>query len=146
MITTTVQTSAVAIDSRVRWGRVVGIAFALEAVLFAVLVPIQRLLGLTVWFAVVAIGCFVFGYAAGRWVARGVTSRLALHGFLVGAVATLIYLGDMRAGARRNPGASRDVRHAAVHSEQRAADCRLCPRRSASGAREPRVGGSCRRG
>jgi hypothetical protein len=92
MTTTTVQTSAVAIDSRVRWGRVVGIAFALEAVLFAVLVPIQRLLGLTVWFATVAIGCFVFGYAAGRWVARGVTSRLALHGFLVGAVATLIYL------------------------------------------------------
>ena len=93
MNTTTVQTSGpVAIFSRVRWGRVVGIAFALEAVLFAVLVPIQRLLGLTVWFAAVAIGCFVFGYGAGRWVARGVTSRPALHGFLVGAVATLIYL------------------------------------------------------
>ena len=92
MTTTTVQRSAVAIDNRVRWRRVVGIAFALEAMLFAVLVPIQQLLGLTVWFAVVAIGCFVFGYAAGRWVARGVTSRLALHGFLVGAVATLIYL------------------------------------------------------
>jgi hypothetical protein len=91
-MTTTVQTSAVAIGSGVRWGRVVGIAFALEAVLFAVLVPIQQLLGLTVWFAAVAIGCFVFGYAAGRWVARGVTSRLALHGFLVGVVATLIYL------------------------------------------------------
>jgi hypothetical protein len=92
MATPTVQTSTVAIDSGVRWARVAGIAFALEAVLFAVLVPIQRLLGLTVWFAAVAIGCFVFGYAAGRWVARGVTSRLALHGFLVGAVATLIYL------------------------------------------------------
>ena len=92
MTPTTVQTSAVAIDSGVRWGRVVGIAFALEAVLFAVLVPMQGLLGLTVWFAAVAIGCFVFGYAAGRWVARGVTSRLALHGLLVGAVATLIYL------------------------------------------------------
>ena len=92
MTTTTEQTSAVAIDGGVRWGRVVGIAFALEAVLFAVLVPIQPLLDLTVWFAAVAIGCLVFGYAAGRWVARGLTSRLALHGFLVGAVATLIYL------------------------------------------------------
>ena len=61
MTTPTVQTSTVAIDSGVRWARVVGIAFALEAVLFAVLVPIQRLLGLTVWFAAVAIGCFVFG-------------------------------------------------------------------------------------
>ena len=91
-MSTSVQTPAVAIDSGIRWGRVVGIAFALEAVLFAVLVPIQQLLGPTAWFAAVAIGCFVFGYAAGRWVARGVTSRLALHGFLVGAVATLIYL------------------------------------------------------
>jgi hypothetical protein len=92
MTATTAQASTVAIDSRVRWGRVVGIAFALEVVLFAVLVPIQGLLGLSAWFAAVAIGCLVFGYAAGRWVARGVTSRLALHGFLVGAVATLIYL------------------------------------------------------
>jgi hypothetical protein len=86
------QTPAVAIGSGIRWGRVVGIAFALEAVLFAVLVPIQGLLSLTVWFVAVTIGCFVFGYAAGLWVARGVTSRFALHGFLVGAVATLIYL------------------------------------------------------
>jgi len=92
MTTMTVQTPAVAIESGVRWGRVVGIAVALEAVLFVVLVPIQQLLGLTVWFAAVAIGCFVLGYAAGLWVARGVTSRRALHGLLVGAVATLIYL------------------------------------------------------
>jgi hypothetical protein len=92
MPATTSRPSIVAIDSKVRWGRVVGIAFALEAVLFAVLVPIQPLLDLRLWFAAVAIGCLLFGYAAGRWLARGVTSRLALHGFLVGAVATLIYL------------------------------------------------------
>ena len=92
MTTTTVQTTAVALNSGIRWGRVVGIAFALEVVLFVVLVPIQQLLGFTAWFAAVAIGCFVFGYAAGLWVARGVTSRFALHGFLVGAVATVIYL------------------------------------------------------
>ena len=92
MTATTAQTSTVAIDRGIRWGRVVGIAFALEVVLFAVLVPIQQLLGLTAWFAAVAIGCLVFGYAAGRWVARGVTTRPALHGVLVGAVATLIYL------------------------------------------------------
>ena len=92
MTTTTHQTPAVALGTGIRWGRVVGIAFALEAVLFAVLVPIQALLSLTVWFAAVAIGCFVFSYAAGLWTARGVTSRFALHGFLVGVVATLIYL------------------------------------------------------
>ena len=106
MTPTTVQTSAVAIDSGVRWGRVVGIAFALEAVLFAVLVPIQGLLGPTVWFAAVAIGCFVFGYAAGRWVARGVTSRPALHGFLVGVVATLIYLALCALGPGGIPAAA----------------------------------------
>ena len=92
MPATTSRSSAGAIGTGVRWGRVVGIAFALEVVLFAVLVPIQSLLALNVWIAAVATGCLVFGYAAGRWLARGVTSRLALHGFLVGAVATLIYL------------------------------------------------------
>jgi hypothetical protein len=92
MPATTNRPSAAALESGVRWGRVVGIAVALEAELFAVLVPIQQLLGLNLWIAAVAIGCLVFGYAAGRWLARGVTSRLVLHGFLVGAVATLIYL------------------------------------------------------
>lgn len=92
MTSTTTQTPVARVHSGIRWRRVVGIAFALEAALFVVLVPLQRLLGLRVWFAAVAIGCFVFGYAAGLWVARGVASRCALHGFLVGAVATLIYL------------------------------------------------------
>jgi hypothetical protein len=76
----------------IRWGRIIGLAFALEAVLFATLLPIQSLLGLHVWFAVVTAACIVFGYAAGRLAARGVTSRPVLHGILVGVLATLIYL------------------------------------------------------
>ncbi len=77
---------------RVRWGRVIGFAFALEAVLFATLLPLQAVLNLHVWFVAVAIGCAVFAYAAGWLAARGLTSRAVLHGILVGAVATGIYL------------------------------------------------------
>ena len=76
----------------IRWGRVVGLAFVLEAALFAALVPIQSLLSLRVWFAAVAVGCALFGYIAGRFAARGLTSHAVLHGLLVGVVATLIYL------------------------------------------------------
>ena len=77
---------------RIRWGRVVGYAFALEAVLFATLLPLQAVLSLHVWFVAVAIGCAVFAYAAGWLAARGLASRAVLHGTLVGAVATGIYL------------------------------------------------------
>jgi len=76
----------------IRWGRVIGLAFALEAVLFAVLVPLQAVLSLHVWFVAVAIGCVVFAYAAGRLAARGLTSRALVHGILVGVIATTIYL------------------------------------------------------
>ena len=77
---------------RIRWGRVVGLAFALEAALFAALVPLQAVLSLHVWFVAVAVGCAVFGYAAGRLAARGLTSQAVLHGILVGVIATGIYL------------------------------------------------------
>jgi len=77
---------------RIRWGRVVGLAFALEVVLFATLLPLQPLLSLHVWFGAVVAGCAVFGYAAGWLVARGLTSRSALHGLWVGVIATAMYL------------------------------------------------------
>ena len=51
---------------RIRWGRVIGFALALEAVLFATLLPLQAVLSLRTWFVAVAIGCAVFAYAAGR--------------------------------------------------------------------------------
>ena len=79
-------------QNRIRWGRIVGLAFALELVLFVTLVPLQNPLPLRTWFAAVAIGCVVFGYIAGRLAARGLTSQAALHGLLVGVLATLIYL------------------------------------------------------
>ena len=75
-----------------RWGRIVGLAFGLEAALFATLVPLQALMPVKLWFVAVAIGCALLGYVAGRLTARGLTSRAPLHGFLVGVLATIIYL------------------------------------------------------
>ena len=77
---------------RIRWGRVIGFAFALEVVLFATLLPLQAVLSLRVWFVAVAIGCAVFAYAAGRLAARGLTSGSVVHGILVGVIATGIYV------------------------------------------------------
>ena len=91
--------------NRVRWGRVVGLAFALEAALFATLVPIQSLLTLRVWFAAIAFGCAIFGYIAGRLAARGLTSGAVLNGFLVGVLATVIYLAVCMAGPGGLPAA-----------------------------------------
>jgi len=88
--------TAIATDApsrnRIRWGRVVGLAFALEAALFAALVPLQPFFSLRVWFALVAIGCALFGYIAGRLVSRGLSSGAMLHGLLVGVLATIIYI------------------------------------------------------
>jgi len=75
-----------------RWGRIVGLAFALEAALFVTLVPLQKPLPLRTWFAAVVVGCALFGYLAGRLAARGLKSRAVLHGLLVGVIATAIYL------------------------------------------------------
>jgi len=75
-----------------RWGRIVGLAFALEATLFVTLVPLQKPLALRTWFVAVTVGCLIFGYIAGRLAARGLASRAALHGLLVGVLATIIYI------------------------------------------------------
>jgi hypothetical protein len=75
-----------------RWGRIVGLAFGLEVALFVTLVPLQKPLPLRAWFAAVAIGCVLFGYIAGRLAARGLRSGAVLHGFLVGVIATAIYI------------------------------------------------------
>lgn len=87
----------------IRWGRVLVAALLLELALFVVLVPIMLIFGapftpgagdgdFTVFFVSVPVGCFVLAFGAGRWVARGVSNRPALHGLLVGTVATLMYL------------------------------------------------------
>jgi len=75
----------------IRWGRIVILAIALEAVLFATLVPLISRLGFNALMLAIAFGCLLFGYIAGWIVATG-TSRPVLHGLLVGILATAIYL------------------------------------------------------
>lgn len=84
-----------------RWGRILLTAFALELVLFAVLLPIGFVFGMpgagngtdfTVFFVAVPLGCLAFGYLFGLWLGRRVSSRYVLHGVLLGVAAMLIYL------------------------------------------------------
>jgi hypothetical protein len=76
----------------IRWGRIIGLAIALEAVLFVTLVPLISRLGHVWLMTAIAAGCAIFGYVAGRLAARGLQSDRLLHGLLVGIIATAIYL------------------------------------------------------
>lgn len=97
----TAVTEAASPRQRLRWPRIIVAAFLLELALFAVLVPIGLVFGMpgagngtdfTVFFIAVPVGCLAFGYLFGLWLGKGVASRHALHGLLLGAAALLIYL------------------------------------------------------
>ena len=89
----------------IRWGRVVIGAVLLEALLIVAAIPLLGFVAnplapgaenasgdYTIFFATVAAACFLVGALLGWWVARPLTSQLALHGALTGIVATAIYL------------------------------------------------------
>ena len=88
------------------WIRIVLGAFLLEVVLFVTLVPLgevlpspfrmdpaERTADTPLYFAAVSLGCLVFGYLVTRLILRPVTARRVLHGALIGALATAIYVG-----------------------------------------------------
>ena len=89
----------------IRWVRVVIGAVLLEAVLIVAAIPLLGFVAnplapgaanasgdYTIFFATIAVACFLAGALLGWWVARPLTSQLALHGALTGIVATVIYL------------------------------------------------------
>lgn len=80
----------------IRWLRVILGALLLEAVLFAVLVPIS-FIDLTLFLIAVPVGVFVAGYVIARWLLRSLTTRVVLHGALIGIVATLMYIALLAA-------------------------------------------------
>ena len=102
-MTTTVD-PPIAVASGFRWLRIIVAGVLLEFALVAVLVPIGIMFGepfiegssttgdYTVFFTAVPLACLVFGYLAGWLVVRKVSARFAMHGFLVGIVATVFYL------------------------------------------------------
>ena len=90
---------------RIRWGRIVIGAVLLELLLMVAAVPLLGFVAnpfapgagnasgnYTVFFAAVAVACFVVGTLMGWWVARPLFSQFALHGALTGIIATAIYL------------------------------------------------------
>lgn len=78
--------------TRVHWLRVLVGGFLAEVSVFAVVIPVLVLSGqhALLYAAPPAslVACFLFGL----WVGRGIDSRQVLHGILVGAVATLLYV------------------------------------------------------
>ena len=78
-------------SGKIHWGRVLLGGFLVEVVLFA-LMPIFTRLGDQVPLVAIPPSCLVMTFLFGLWAARGVGSRFVLHGFLVGAVAALIYI------------------------------------------------------
>lgn len=98
---TTLDDSSTVAAGMLHWGRILSGAFVLELLLFVVLIPIGLTFGMpgapgatdfTVFFIAVPVGCFLAGCAIAAWMLRTVLSRRALHGALLGVVATLIYL------------------------------------------------------
>src|SRR5262245_19860953 len=92
--------------SRIHWIRILLTAFLLEIAITAVVAPFGLIFGNplnppadgtvsnnTPYLAAAAIGCAVLGFLFGKWVARAAGSQHALHGLLLGIVATVMYIG-----------------------------------------------------
>jgi hypothetical protein len=98
---TTLHASSASATEKLHWGRILGGAFLLELLLFAVLIPIGLRFGMpgapgrtdfTVFFVAVPVGCLVAGYAISAWLFRRTVTHRILHGALLGVAATLLYL------------------------------------------------------
>src|SRR5437867_3974241 len=78
---------------KIQWALIVVTAFAIEATLFAILIPVRILFGMQVFLVAVPIGVTVITYLLTVWFGRRIQARFGLHGLLIGLVATLIYMG-----------------------------------------------------
>lgn len=85
---------------RIHWWRVLLGGLLIEVVLAVVLLGGFALAGVdlakgvsTASAVIIGVGCFVAAFLIVLWLGRGIQSQLVLHGFLIGLVATLIYVG-----------------------------------------------------
>ena len=85
---------------RIHWFRVLLGGLLIEVVLAIVLLGGFALAGVdlaagisTVSAVIIGVGCFVAALLVVLWLCRRLESHLVLHGFLMGLVATLIYVG-----------------------------------------------------
>ena len=84
--------------NRIRWMRILGGGFLSELCLIAVFVPSTLLLGAKPGMYSAVLGSFVMPFLFGLWTARKAEAYFVFHGFMVGAVGVLIYLGLTRLG------------------------------------------------
>jgi len=78
--------------------RILAGGFLSELCLIAVFVPSTLLLGEKPGMYSAVLGSFVMPFLFGLWTARKAQAYFVLHGFMVGAVGVLIYLGLTRLG------------------------------------------------
>jgi hypothetical protein len=76
---------------KIYWIRVLVAAFLFEVALVALTIPIVQFFGMEAFVPFVPPVCFVVGYPFGAWAVRKAESGFALHGLLVGIVASIIY-------------------------------------------------------
>ena len=77
----------------IRWGRVLLGGFLVELALTLLSMPLFLLGGFEAVLVVIAPLCFIVAFLVSWWILRRAPSRGALHGFLIGVVTTVIYLG-----------------------------------------------------
>ena len=85
---------------RIYWLRVLLGGFLIEVVLAIVLVGGFAAAGVDIASGfsptaavIIGVGCFAAAFLIVLWLGRGIDSHLVLNGFLMGLVATLIYVG-----------------------------------------------------
>ena len=85
---------------RIYWFRVLLGGFLIEVVLAVVLLGGFAAAGVdiangvsTASAVIIGVGCFAAAFLIVLWLGRAIKDHLVLHGFLMGLVATLIYLG-----------------------------------------------------
>src|SRR3954471_19286034 len=77
---------------KIYWVRVVAAAVLLEVALVVLTIPLLAAVSMQTLVPYVGPLCAVVGFPFGWWSARKAQSGFALHGTLVGIVATIIYL------------------------------------------------------
>ena len=93
---------------KTNWLRVLGGGFLIEVVLAVVLIGGFAAAGIdlaagvwTVSAVIIGVGCFVGAFAVVTWLARGIQRQRAWNGFLMGVVATLLYVGLIAGSGQR---------------------------------------------
>ena len=82
--------------AKMHWGRILIGGFLAEAVLILLVIPVAMKWGQSPLLYLAPAGSLVLCFLCGFWVGHRVQSRFVLHGLLVGAVATAIYLALTR--------------------------------------------------